>query len=1608
MPSNQFNVDLTDLPDQGEVQPSSGLSIDLAGLPDKSENTATLSQWKPSLWHKTRMAGREFKRGIEQTILSAPQAIGGLMTEMGERAEEGPAWWEWIPGGGAYGLSKMVSSRQAQKFDYDERLAEKGRKIVAENKQSMKEYADAENWLDPAEKKRYEDFLNKLGSGATTLGLALGLSMATKNPAAVASAFGLYQKGNVYSEAREAGLEPRQAGMASTAAGAVEGALEYIGLEFMLSKFGTGIVRDAIIRSASEGLQEGSQQLGENIITKVAGIRDIDDIFEGVGESALIGVVLGGPASVSVSVAERTGVIEELKSRGLTEAEARQVTNYVISKQRETAERVVEEQIKEQMQPGQAKPEMYVKDPLSGKNLIIVNSENIQGDRIDPATIKPPELAQAELGDQETFLNNMRSLQAYTSDLLRAENQDRADQGIEITNEEKKAQRFVLDNYLKARANFIDESLNEFGVETAVGADIGKYANPEMKPERSVDFHEAGSALSKSRYAELLQDQTTRENPVLIMAGGAGAGKTSSLTELKYDLLQYSAINDTNLNAMGSAIKKIEQALQTGRKVQIAYVHRDVIEAFRNGVIPRVRSKGRIVTIKSHADTHYGAREVIDKLVERYKDNPNVEIEFIDNSRGKGEQTPTTQDKVPYIKETREQLEDKLLKEVRNARAEGRLTDKEVELFKKGTERFEDLQEVQPVAERKPRKKKTVSKETTKKEKTTPSKKAEKKVEKLKEAKKKGAKQEMTRRAELTQAKQTLKDIRQGVREGRYATLEATKKVQEKLIKTVKAAVKGKDQAKFLTTIKNINTQEKLEKNLPDIKTRLDKLSDAAERDASLNQIKKELKETKPTGTGTQKKAKFEYNTNKVFDKLRAYNSMTKKEASEALDNLAEAKSPLAVIERRFLEMKAFGKQASPALYEQVLNDIVQIKEMGRAVKDDAELMLKINRQDAVDTVNEAIKASRFANANQFIKAMSRLYTEGIANMYSLINAVSNAKIADKYNTELAEMKRFTETFKRTQKMSDDVEKIYGKRAELVKEDMLAADTVTMIEDNGRKEEFTKDRVMTMYAFSQNPTLRARLDNFYGPEQVDSALATLSDKDKQLADYYMETVQGYWDVFNQFNIEQKGMDIGRSENYFPTSSEYTQDIFDDMIQQGEIPKYMKARSTSEILIPKIGSIFDITNRYIAQAEHVKHISRKYEDLQRIFTNRDVRNSITDRFGDSTYKAMMGLIENLSLNKYSEQSDYIANAFGRVMNNWVSAKVGLNTSTLIRQLGSMSNYAENMNAVEWVNRFTKAISAPKTTFDYMWKNSPYLQARFKKGYSEALNRALTESAKINRYWGNYTQVISSFARSGDIAAIVYGGYPYVQSQIEQGVDKKTAFENFEKATLRSQQSPLTSSLSRLQNSKNAFSRFFLPFKNTPSQYARKLADSTIKFYNGEISAADYAKTQFIYGVVQPTIYVMSGLANKKALLAIGALLMGKKLTEDKDKETSLLKQILTQMVVNPILAVPLLSDATEYGMRKLLGMKTYDFGSIPLYDDLRRAGRKTKKKKKNIKDYMDIASAVVEPTTGLPVGVFSRYIDKLFLNRDQNRTMEEQIEHQLNKIDFDKIVGDIGN
>lgn len=190
--------------------------------------------------------------------------------------------------------------------------------------------------------------------------------------------------------------------------------------------------------------------------------------------------------------------------------------------------------------------------------------------------------------------------------------------------------------------------------------DVARELSPAYLADRTLAaaVHEPASDFIKKLFAKLLSSKTPegKDNLVIFSAGGAGSGKTSGLKLLGAVGERSEFIYDTTLSKFASGLSKIQQALDAGRDVAIAFTYRDPVEAFVNGALPRAINQerkfgtGRTVPLTEYARAHRDARATVEQLAKHFENDDRVSIIVIDNSRGVDGAIVSTLDQLPVVK----------------------------------------------------------------------------------------------------------------------------------------------------------------------------------------------------------------------------------------------------------------------------------------------------------------------------------------------------------------------------------------------------------------------------------------------------------------------------------------------------------------------------------------------------------------------------------------------------------------------------------------------------------------------------------------------------------------------------------------------------------------------------------------------------------------------------------------------------------------------------------------------------------------------------------------------------------------------------------------------
>jgi hypothetical protein len=183
----------------------------------------------------------------------------------------------------------------------------------------------------------------------------------------------------------------------------------------------------------------------------------------------------------------------------------------------------------------------------------------------------------------------------------------------------------------------IQEYLRRFGV--VVSTDHARELFPDYAASLESKLRYAGAVQHSAAYiSDMVFGQVLQGEPggnALFTAGGTGAGKTSAILqniETGQAMAGARVIYDSNFNSFKSALAKVELALKAECTVSVIFVHRNPVEAYLEGVLPRALEQGRTVSIQGHLRMHKDSRGTFLKMQRRLQGNEKVAFTVLSNA----------------------------------------------------------------------------------------------------------------------------------------------------------------------------------------------------------------------------------------------------------------------------------------------------------------------------------------------------------------------------------------------------------------------------------------------------------------------------------------------------------------------------------------------------------------------------------------------------------------------------------------------------------------------------------------------------------------------------------------------------------------------------------------------------------------------------------------------------------------------------------------------------------------------------------------------------------------------------------------------------------------
>ncbi|WP_372647772.1 LPD23 domain-containing protein [Draconibacterium sp.] len=822
-----------------------------------------------------------------------------------------------------------------------------------------------------------------------------------------------------------------------------------------------------------------------------------------------------------------------------------------------------------------------------------------------------------------------------------------------------------------------------------------------------------------------------------------------------------------------------------------------------------------------------------------------------------------------------------------------------------------------------------------------------------------------------------IKDLKEGIRMGQKDTKAKIKAIQSAIIQYAQRnmpydEVGKRDMFSVINKIRDAQTPRTIEKAFE----KIDEITKENESNKNIRAVERLIKwMTNFRQKGQNKEGKFTYETVKEFEEFKrihkeaiaqaavknSNNSTAKQkaEADKALEAMwqeidqKESKSLLDLTTMKLIELRRNGRKASKELIQAIREDLQAIYDAAKDAKTAEDIERVIYRKEDRDFVKQFLDGKPIQDRKRFDRWMSEtngFLANSMGNWETILTMMGGYKLRDKYSLILnqVEMEVNTqETFNEVMETAMKGYKLEDKKALQSKINEMKKKEYSIVKpiregDRGEGSDIPLSKLMLIDIYNAIQNEKIREDYYFsygdiitnpddgrpneilqrriGKERIDKLMENLNEGDIIFAKAMQQAAESYWGKMNDVFIRTFNRDLPKRDNYWPSTAEFQNmnDAFEQSKQDSLHPSSTKELATRRT--PLIADAFEKFARHIKDGEWYTNMAIPVTRLNNIFKNPNVKDLITDKYGEDFHELINKHLAHQGLRPPVQSLLKIEKAANWLLDNWIVSAIGLTVTVPAKQLLSVVNYTENMPPLKWATGFIKAMANPAKTWKEMMETVPYLKVRLGTGYSEAVQNALNSdkgTSKASSIHKSIKKWLTIGTRYGDIAAIIFGGKPYLDYLLSTGMDQKEAVDQFLLDTLRSQQAPFSSTLSLFQNSKTPWKRAMFAFSNTPSQYNRKLIEGHQAYKRGDISAYQWGKVISIYGIINNITWVAAGMF-------FSNLLSGRDDWDEFEKSLGL------QIAISLVGGLPGIKDAVDLGGRLLTGLHVYE-SMNPIYE-----------------------------------------------------------------------------
>jgi len=714
--------------------------------------------------------------------------------------------------------------------------------------------------------------------------------------------------------------------------------------------------------------------------------------------------------------------------------------------------------------------------------------------------------------------------------------------------------------------------------------------------------------------------------------------------------------------------------------------------------------------------------------------------------------------------------------------------------------------------------------------------------------------------AQLSALKSRLKAMQQGIKRGVVMTRREIRDVQNSAIGVIKnSGLPAKDKAKFLTTIRDMNTREKFNKGLPALFDRIAKLEDEHNRKSLGQYIGKLLKKAKPKKGGKRPEGKFNADIQRILDKITDAASLTQEQAESRIESIFDNAGERALTDDETETVRIlfnYGGLKSKNTHE-LLNaarSIRMLLEDGKIAGEFREQAKKEHKEKIIAEAKESIIGTVEPTGNrkkdfknEIRQALRRFNVisegwDGLMQIASLHDKDRKlAKILDVFPSKMARIKGEMDSFNKFAGMAMKAlgcknEREFNNR---VKQDTKIEDVGVYTDANGNKQTLQASRAEArkLYMEMLDPiletTLREQnkytfkadiedkqthvengneLDTLFGELRserdftiVDRSTQELLEEyltpeDMALIDAEFNFYREYHKRLNEFYREKYGIDMPYNDYYSPISRQVDgSDRAGDWMNRDS---YQKSMAPSNFISRKnsdkpLAFLNDIAvmQEHIATSEHFMAMDGFVTDANNIFGNYEIRQIIKDKYGNDFLKIVDQHLKDI-MNDGVQSTRPEMNAISKLRNLFTTAALGARAKIFFTQLTAIGVFSDAVPAVDFAKGFMDFVRHPREATKIL--SESYLL----KDRSNSINMEIKDIVRSQEYaaitkFKDFRQALYFFTQLGDKWSIVAGGWAVYKHTLDKTGDSKAAMEAFERAVDTYQQSGHIDQLSSWQ-------------------------------------------------------------------------------------------------------------------------------------------------------------------------------------------------------------------